>query len=218
MLPDFTRCLIGGQRVHVREPQHLEQAEVDEAVVLIVEHERLYRRQLPGEPPAVDHGAAGWAIAAFYLASSLSVHRDAGADLIEELLPESGLDRQQAEIHYSVDLVMRFLPDLLKLAKSAATDDPLVSRLHDWARNWPLSSVGVPGIGKVNPAVLRTSSTLMRLYVDRVLAAADLSRLDDPMVRQAAAAVVGDNPQLSPQVAAEIRHRNEQRNDSNAGE
>jgi hypothetical protein len=93
---------------------------------------------------------------------------------------------------------MRFLPDVVKLAKSAASDDPLIAQIHRIGRQWPLSSVGIASLGSVDIGPLRTSDTLMRLYVDRVLATGDADRLSDPIVAQAVAAAVGSYPELKP--------------------
>ena len=46
-----------------------------------------------------------------------------------------------ADVHYSVDLVFRFLPDLLKFARSSSDQDPLLEYIVRWLHEWPLSCV-----------------------------------------------------------------------------
>ena len=70
---------------------------------------------------------------------------------------------------YSADLSLRYLPDLLSLAKGIASDDPLVHGLHAICRSWPLSSVGVPDVGELDTGAFLSHPTLRRLYVDRII-------------------------------------------------
>ncbi|MCO6046617.1 hypothetical protein NG895_22185 [Aeoliella sp. ICT_H6.2] len=207
MLLDFLNDLLGGKQVHVGTPRHVSSEDRSDAAAVIAQFERDYRTGLPGDPPPLDIQAASWAAESMYYAASLVIHRDAGTDAIEKLLGTAPPDRTQAESHYAVDLTMRFLPDLLKLAKSAATDDPLVNRLLRWATDWPLSSVAVESVQQVDVTPLRTSPTLMRLYADRVIAAENHSRLDDPAVAEVVRQVIGDYSELSPRLARKLTQK-----------
>jgi hypothetical protein len=102
--------------------------------------------------------------------------------------------------HYSVDLVMRYLPDLMNFAAGAAERDPLVEHLRRWAQQWPLSSVGIRGLGDVSIDGFAESPGLMRLYADRILARPDTSRLADPRARQAVQCAVGMHQELAGKV------------------
>jgi hypothetical protein len=70
------------------------------------------------------------------------------------------------------------------------------------ARTWPLSSVGADlGPGPFDVDAFVGDASLRALYVDRVLAQADLSRLGDPRVDDAAREALGARPDLRPAVA-----------------
>ena len=201
MLQIFIQNLIDGDQIRVGDPQPITEDEKRCAATLLAEFEQQYRLVLPGEPPDFDIKAAVWSAVSFYTAASLVVHRDQGQEVIDVLLDSASPERTKAATHYSVDLTMRFLPDLLKLAKSAATDDPLVMWRMDWARAWPLSSVGIEIGGQCVATPLRTSPMLMRLYADRVIASGDRSRLDDPALVEVVRAAIGNYPDLCPQLA-----------------
>ena len=198
MLAAFTKSLLSGRLVQVGHPTISPADEIDASTDLLVEFEQHYRLELPGAAPEVDRQAAAWAITTLYRMAALTVHRDVGEDVIRELLSSPAPDPKSPKSHYSVDLSLRFLPDLVKLAKSAASDDPLITQMQNVGQQWPLSSVGVAGIGRVDIDPLRTSDTLMRLYVDRVLATGDADRLKDSVVAEAVAAAVGNYPELKP--------------------
>lgn len=204
MLPVFLRELWNVGRVRIGVPQPVEPDARSEAAELLADFEQAYRLAMPGEPPAFDSEAAIWAAVSFYSAAALVINRDFGEGEFPTLFGQNIPDKASAGTHYSVDLTMRFLPDLIKLAKSAAIDDPLVKRLMEWAVAWPLSSVGIDLVGQVDTTPIRTSPTLMRLYVDRVIATSDYSRLDDDWVVEMAKESFGNYPQLCPSIATHI--------------
>ncbi len=198
MLAEFTKSLLSGRMVQVGPPTIPPVDEITAATDVLIEFEQHYRLELPGVPPEVDRKAAGWAVTTLYLMAALTIHRDAGEEVLREFLVGPSPDPSSPKSHYAVDLSMRFLPDAVKLAKSAASDDPQMTPMQTIGRQWPLSSVGIAGIGAVDIAPLRTSDTLLRLYVDRVLATGDVDRLSDPAVAEAVAVAVGNYPELKP--------------------
>ena len=114
-------------------------------------------------------------------------------------------DGANPAVHYSVDLTFRFLPDLVKLARIASEQDPLVERLMAWARHWPLSSVGIgANVGPVEIGPIVNHPCLLALYVDRVIARRDLTRLDDARVRDGVRQALGLYSELAPVVAAAV--------------
>lgn len=198
MLAEFTKSLLAGSVVRVGHPTIPPVDEISASTDMLVDFEQLYRLELPGVVPEIDRQAAAWAVTTLYLLAALTIYRDAGEDVIQELLSGPSPDPGNLKSHYAVDLSMRFLPDVVKLAKSAASDDPLIKQMLRLGRQWPLSSVGVAGIGSVGIGSLRTSDTLMRLYADRVLATGDTDRLSDPAVSEAVAVTIGNYPAMMP--------------------
>lgn len=204
MLSQFLTALFAGRPVQVGALVRPGKEELADAMPVLRKWEVQQRLALPGEPLEFDAAAALWGATSLYLAAALTIHREAGPEVIDELLSEPPPDRTQPAAHYAVDLTFRFLSDLVRLAKSASSDDPLVARLLDWSRAWPLSSVGMAGVGEVDAVPLRTSPLLVRLYVDRILAAGDENRLDADFVQQAVAVAIGDHPALAPKIAAKL--------------
>jgi len=207
MLSNFVDDLFGGRPVRVGSPELPEESDLQESLGKIQDFENDWRVEVPGDPPGFSIDAAIWSATSLYLACSLVIHRDSDPQTIEQLLGNPPPDCSLVESHYSVDLTMRYLPDVLGLARSASNDDPLVVRLLEWARQWPLSSVGIKEVGDVDTAGLRTSATLMRLYVDRIIAAEDTDRLDDPAVSEIAAATLGDYPHMNSRVAHRLKQQ-----------
>jgi hypothetical protein len=111
------------------------------------------------------------------------------------------VDWQQSGVHYSVDLTFRYLPDLVRIARTAASDDPLVGALRTWCRRWPLSSVGVAQLGEIELGPIAKSAGLMQMYVDRIIAREDLDRLAGGPAREAVRGTLGMYPELAPKIA-----------------
>ena len=102
---------------------------------------------------------------------------------------------------YSVDLTLRWLPDLLTLARAAATRDVLVDELLRLAREWPLSSVGIKDLPGSEPGAIVEHPSLLQLYVDRIIARRDKSRLGHPAVDRGVRTALGMFPELCPELA-----------------
>jgi hypothetical protein len=100
---------------------------------------------------------------------------------------------QAASLHYSVDLIFRFLPDLMRLARSDAENDPLLAYLRQWAVAWPLSSVGIPDVTPASIEPIVNHRCLMNMYRDRIIARKDRSRRGDPRIEEAVAQAVGES-------------------------
>jgi hypothetical protein len=128
--------------------------------------------------------------------------RDAGADAVAKLAESELENCDRAEVHYSVDLTFRYLPDLVRIAKSIASEDPLIELLMKRCRQWPLSSVGVKGTGEVPLGSIAESPGLMQIYVDRILARDDTERLANELVRQRVQQALGLYPALAPKLAS----------------
>lgn len=152
----------------------------------------------PAGLPALDLDAARWAVALLYQACTLLAHRELGVEEIARRLavPCPG-DVALPATHYSVDLVLRHLPQLIDLARGVAPSDPL----HEWMRRlaaaWPLSSVGVEDLPEVDASPLLPNDGLRRFYVDRLLRCGDGTRMRDPRVALAVQAAIGEHTDLA---------------------
>ncbi len=189
-----------------------DESETDDDIdATLVEYEAVYREEFPGSPPPFSISSGRWALRVFHRACQFLVYRDIDAETIAAVLEEpcpsapDGPAAQAASRHYSVDLVFRFLPDLARLTKAASENDPLCSRLRQWGIEWPLSSVGMPDITPGDVSAICEHRGLLTVYVDRLIARQDTSRLNDPRVRSAVRASLGDFEDLSPSIAAALR-------------
>lgn len=172
----------------------------------LAECERHIRLDFPETPPAFEPRAALWAARTFYRASQLAVYRYIDAKTVEESLADPCPQAHTAAAHYSVDLVFRCLPDLARLARSAATEDPLVKSIHALGGEWPLSSVGMAAVDISDAAAeaIVSQRGLLRYYVDRIISRNDKSRLANPRVREAVKAALGGHASLAPDLAAAL--------------
>ena len=197
---DFVQDMLGSGRLRVPRdpgpPRDLGRA--------VRELDRLTRPDLPLDPPPLVPAAGEWALLTVFGACQALVHRDIGPDAVRAALAVPCPVPPSPAACYSADLALRVLPDLIGLARGVARDDPLVGALEALARAWPLSSVGVTGLGDVDVRAFIDDPCLCRLYADRVIDRADLSRTDHPLVREAVRAALGAFPELAPRLAGAV--------------
>jgi len=194
----FLSSLLSEGRVTVPPLGPLTDEQLHAGDAVLSDFERHWRLDMPGRAPPFSVPAAQWAGTRFYHACQFTLYRDADEKLLEHVLGTPWDGDRTLKVHYSVDIVFRYLGDLLKFARSAAEKDPLIDYLRRWCREWPLSSVGVAGLGEVAIDGLAESPTLMRLYADRVIAVGDVSRLADTRAREAVRAALGIHEDLAP--------------------
>jgi hypothetical protein len=188
----FLSALLEHGRVKVAHPQeHVPTDEIAAAGRQLLERAALVAAEFPGQPPALELPVAQWAALQMYRACQLAIYRELDAGAIDELLAPACPPAEAASRHWSADLAFVFLPDLIRQAQAAAANDPLVTRLREWAAQWPLSSVGVAQVEPQNVAEIAGHPGLLRLYVDRILTRKDWPRLADPAVRAAAEEAIG---------------------------
>ena len=206
-LSRFLASILNEGSATIPPPSPLPEPEQRDAQDLLREFEQQYRLELPDEPPPLDVSSATWATIQFYRASQFVVFRDVSAADVDQALSADSPNTSSPSIVYSVDLVFRFLPDLVKLARSASEDDPLHRHLMRWAREWPLSSVGMPNLDNLNVEAFIEHPCLRKLYVDRILAKRDFSRLSSSQVRDEIQQVLGAHSELAPDVAEALQSR-----------
>ena len=198
----FFDMLFSEGRVRLASDQPPRPPDVEAAADDILRFERQYRINLAGTPPAPSRGAVCWGAQRLYRAAQFLVYRDLGPKQLAQDLSVPCPEKPGAEACYGVDLCFRFLPDVIRLARAASQSDPLVEQLMAWAGQWPLSSVGVSGVtcGAIDGFI--GDESLRLLYVDRIIAAKDTSRLGDARVNEAIRAALGAFPEFAPELAA----------------
>ncbi len=203
-LATFLDALFAEGRVRVAAPAKLGARELHAASEVLAATERLYRQALPGTPPRLEIESARWAAVMFFRACQFVAFRDLGEDQMDQAFQPDCPGDGSASTHYSVDLVFRYLPDLINLARRPSEADPLVTRLRHWADQWPLSSVGMDGARPTAAEAVVGHPSLLCLYADRVTARGDLPRLADPRVREHVAQSLRVFPELAPPIAAAL--------------
>ena len=199
-LPDFLTQLAESGVAVVTADEALEPGGgVDE---IVRAWDAVQRGEMAGTAPELIPAAAEWAAVRLYRGCQALVCRELPPAEMQAMLREPCPAQASAAADYSVDLLFRFLPDLVALARRVSRGDPLVEELLALARAWPLSSVGIEGVGAVDPARLLAHPGLRQLYVDRILATGDAARLNDDTVRTAVKTALGAFPELAPGIAA----------------
>jgi len=198
---EFVQSLLETGRVRVPAGD----APVEDLDQAVAELDCAARADAPREPPPLAAPAAAWALTVVYRACQALVFREIDAEAVRRTLVVPCPSPPSPAVHYSTDLSLRYLTDLLALARGIAPDDPLVAGLAALARAWPLSSVGVAGAGDVDPSPLLDHPSLRQLYVDRIIERGDASRLAHPAVRDAAREALGAYPSLAPKLAPHLQ-------------
>lgn len=195
----FVHNLFDAGRVRVTAWDELP-SDLDEAVRLLDDS---IRPDLPYQPPGLRLAPAVWALRTVYRASQALTFREIDEDAVRAMLANPCPEPAGPPVCYSVDLSFRLLPDLISLARGLAWDDPLVTSLLSLAAAWPLSSVGVKGLPAADPGAFINDQALRRVYADRIIERADVSRLQHPGARQAVREALGAFVDLAPTAIVE---------------
>jgi hypothetical protein len=172
------------------QPAPFETADLAAAEKLLREYYAEDCLDLPHTAPAFEAAPALWAAQYLYHTGVLAVVRELDEAAIAAHLPEFGGETTPAA-SYSADLSLRYLPDLLQLAKGLAPADALVTRLRDTARQWPLSFVGHEPADAGAEAILLAHPALRGAYLDRIIRAQDRARASHPHLATLVQAALG---------------------------
>ncbi len=175
-----------------------------EARRLLVQSEASARLELAGEAPDFRLDVGDWSAAILYASCRFVVCRDVPAAEIVRVLKTPCPQARSPEVEWSADILLRHLPEVYRQARHLSPGDPLLTELVSLGAEWPLSSVGIPGVVQVDAAPLMAHPVLARLYVDRVIKRSDLGRLSDPATREAVKAALGAHPELAPEVSRHL--------------
>jgi hypothetical protein len=176
----------------------------DDAIAALAQLDSLSRNELALDAPEFSLPASLWAARLFYQLCQFAVCRDIGEECIAAACESPCPETRTPGTEWSADLTIRHLPNLFRFARHLSNADPLVNQMRLIATAWPLSSVGVPGLGQVQIDSFIAHPALRRLYADRILAAGDIIRLGDSRVDDLLRADLGMHRELSPTLAAEL--------------
>jgi len=208
----FLEALRGDGAVRLADATPPRPAEVEAARPRLAELLAETSAEWPGPLPPAEPAATAWAAELLYRGAQALAFRDVEADVVAGALARPCPAPPGPAAIHSADAFLRYVPELLRLARGVAPGDPLVRGLLDVARAWPLSSVGARGLDperldEEQLAAIAAHAGLRRRYVDRILATDDVARLGPGPVREAARAALGGHPELAPAVARALAAR-----------
>jgi len=196
-MPAFLSQVFEHGRVRAARGEQISETELAEARMELADFEQAWRQTVPGAAPEFLVDAALWAAETIYRLSQCLIYPAMDAQMALKITTPAPRAPHTAAQHYSVDLTLRFLPDLWRLARARGEAGSLVSQILNLAAEWPLSSVGISGISASSIDAVAADECLLTLYVDRVLERKDRSRLGDPRVRNKVEAAVGPFDELA---------------------
>lgn len=204
-LKDFLLELQESGSVAIASPEEPSLDDIQGIKQPLQEMDRRARLEAAFARPPLSLGAACWAAMTLYRGCQFLVFRDSGAKEVQRALAHACPEPPSPRSAHSVDLTFRHLPELVSLASGLAPADPLVTGLRFLARAWPLSSVGLANLEDVEKLEIDgffADRSLRQLYLDRIVARRDGSRLADPRVRRGIRENLGLYRELAPEIAA----------------
>ena len=138
-----------------------------------------------------------WAADRLYNAAQFLVFRHVEPEMIRQSLKRREPAPATAGEHYSGDLCLCFMKDVLRLAAAASENDPLNDGIRTLMTDWPLSAVGLECAVVPGPGVME-NKTLRLMYLDRVVKHNDRQALQDDIVKNGLQDAVGIHTQLLP--------------------
>lgn len=195
-MQQFVTDLLSTGRVRLQSDQEPTADECMAAVDQLLALEESYRADVPGTPPDVVRDAAEWALSAVYRLCQFHVYRHLRPEELESRFRDDSPECSSAAVHYSVDLTLRFLPDVAQLIRTTSPEDPLLGVVLRLAEPWPLSSVGIPDVEVGNVEPILADDCLRRMYVDRIIRSQDKTRCGHPVVQSEFQRVAGAWPDL----------------------
>lgn len=137
--------------------------------------------EYPYKVPIFDADAAVWAAKTIYIAAQLLLYRENKEKDLAALLPTFSGEYTPSAI-LSVDLSMRFLPDILQQLKLIDSEDALIPLLEKLLYDWHYSAVNYPlEIEKIAFDTFPKQDCLQQLYANRIIAHKNLHLAKHPL-------------------------------------
>lgn len=159
----------------------------------------------PAESGLVYDAAAGRAAMQYlYRLCQVLADRSLTEDEARAICVANPLPPTTADALLSMDVALRHLPELYKLARSMGETDPMVGAMERLAMQFPLSTVGIPSSLPPDLSVIRSQPVIWGLYLDRVLERQDESRIIGPEMQEAVRSALGTHVTLAPKLSAQL--------------
>lgn len=175
-----------------------------DALPMLRELDRCVRDELALDLPAFSPNAALWAARLLHQLCRSVVCRDIPEEQIKTTCNTPCPEPHGPETDWSADLTLHYLPKLFQLARHLSSADPLVTQIKKIAEEWPLSSVGIAGLEKPNVDFFIGHPALRRVYADRILSAADTSRIGEARIDDLLRADIGIHRDMAPEIALKL--------------
>jgi hypothetical protein len=201
-LASFLKCLADEGRAVVSSQPLAE--DVGNALSVLHQIDALARRELVLALPEFTPAAALWAARLFYNLCQFTVCRDIGEEQVVGACRVSCPSSRGPETDWSVDIVLRHLPQLFQFARHLSNADPLVHEMRQIAATWPLSSVGTAHLENIRIDSFISHPGLCRLYADRITLESDTCRLGHARVDEVLRGDFGVHRELAPTLAARL--------------
>jgi|GEM_PF-2455938 hypothetical protein len=127
------------------------------------------RDEAPYAPPPLDLQAAKWSLGVLYWGCKTLLNRFETRTQLPDYLSHAEPDGRSIGHHWSVDIGLRFLSDLIRRTAAAAADDSLIATLLGLGASWPYSSIGTNSTWNDERLQLILSDPCLRhLLFDRI--------------------------------------------------
>jgi len=165
-LADFLEELFSRGEVLLRDPPHTE-PDSPRAREILNESFAEERLRIAGPPIDFDADTATHAAAVLWRACWFLLEHDEPPATLEKLLVLP--PHATAAAHLSADLTLRYLPQILRRARSLSADDVLPRLLSKILREWPLSGAHADVADEpLSPLTFADHPGLMLLYAERL--------------------------------------------------
>ena len=123
----------------------------------------------PFDSPDFDPDAALWAAKTVYVAAQLILYRENKETELELLFPDLTKETNAGTI-LSVDLCLRFLPDMITQLKLIDSQDALIPILEKHLYQWHYSGINYPlEIEKLDFKNINANRCIHQMYINRII-------------------------------------------------
>jgi hypothetical protein len=169
--------------------------DVQQSMAVLQQYYAADAGQMPLVAPGFSPEAAIWAATYVYRATQFTMLRDLGdQQVLAHLADYTG--PVTAEAIYSADLTLRYLPDVLHLAKGLAPDDVLVTGMKNTLAQWPFSGVGIEETIQENLKPVLEHASLKYAYIDKVIKHKDKKRATQEPIAELIREALGEHAAL----------------------
>lgn len=181
-----------GQVVLEGKLKDFSQKELEEASSVLKVYYDHDKMKMPYQAPEFEPGIAIWGATFLYHTMQLSLLRDEDEATVRQYLKVSTAT-QTPSVIYSADLMLRYLPQLLRMTKGLAPNDILVKCLMETATQWPFSSIGIALTETPHLDPILEHPSLRGAYIDRIIQSKDQKNIYNEKITNLINEALGDH-------------------------